>query len=467
MCHQHVVCAPLLIFSRCIFPLIQMLSRSRALVRSVPVRSFLPLRGLSTSAPLFPSKEPYSAFVPDYTPAQSSYDRLRTVSASDYELYGVAPGQVTTSPMMQRMELFIRGLQKSITSSLEAIEAANLSPSCSRTHGRTGKTFTFEPHSRNPATGMSGGGITAVLQDGAVYEKAGVNVSVLNGRMPLSRLSNMRAEHKDLDHQLSQLPPTATSEEGALFPFAVSGISLVLHPHSPKVPTVHANFRLFELTVGDRSVWWFGGGADLTPTYVVPEDARHFHGTLKAASDAADPSNGGNTAADGSGPVGPVSKGSDSSKGGELYPRFKAWADEYFRIPHRDNECRGIGGMFFDDFDSSSGMTQEQVFRYVTARGDAFCAAYFPIVRAHVGEAWTEEERRFQQLRRGRYVEFNVMYDRGTKFGLQMPKSAEVKTESILMSLPLTARFEYKHAPEAGSAEAETLDVLRNPREWA
>jgi coproporphyrinogen III oxidase len=218
---------------------------------------------------------------------------------------------------------------------------------------------------------------------------------------------------------------------------------------------------MFELTVAGRPVWWFGGGADLTPSVVVDADARHFHSVLRQASDAADPSAGGNATADGRGAAAPV------GAHGQLFPRFKTWADEYFRIKHRDNECRGIGGMFFDDLDpvATGGMSQEQLFRYVSGCGDAFCAAYFPVVRAHVAESFTEQERRFQQLRRGRYVEFNVMYDRGTKFGLQMPSSAEVKTESILMSLPLTARYEYKYQPQ-GSEETRTQDILRNPVEW-
>lgn len=410
------------------------------------------LRAFSAaSAPKFTTTEAYAPFLAEYTPRESSYARTQALSDAMYAEHAIAPGQdLATSATMRRMEVFIRQLQRTITGHLEQIESENPSPACLHTHGRAGRRFSFEPHARDPATGMRGGGVAAVLQDGAVWEKAGVNVSIMSGAMQYRALQNMRADHKALDERLR----ASGAADGAVFPFAVSGISLVLHPHSPRAPTVHANFRLFELTVAGAPVWWFGGGADLTPTLVHDADARHFHSVLRQASDAAEPAAAAAAAGQPSG-----------SK--VLFPRFKSWADEYFRIPHRDNECRGIGGIFFDDLDSAAagGASQDELFRYVTGCGDAFCAAYFPLVRAHAGEAFTEQERRFQQLRRGRYVEFNVMYDRGTKFGLQMPRSAEVKTESILMSLPLTARYEYRYEPQ-GPAETRTMDILRNPVDW-
>jgi coproporphyrinogen III oxidase len=228
--------------------------------------------------------------------------------------------------------------------------------------------------------------------------------------------------------------------------FRACGISLVLHPRSPHIPTVHANFRRIER----GNVGWFGGGADLTPSYLTPEDAVHFHRTLKTACDRHDPT---------------------------LFPRFKAWCDRYFFIPHR-GESRGLGGVFFDYLGAgaelqagepvSAGTSPveadpERGFGFVRGLGDAFLEAYLPLVERHRSESWTAEERRWQLIRRGRYVEFNLVYDRGTVFGLK----TDGRVESILMSLPNEARWEYAHEPAPGSREAAMQAALRAQRDWA
>lgn len=259
-----------------------------------------------------------------------------------------------------------------------------------------------------------GGGRSRVLQDGTVFEKAGVNVAAVEGQLHQEALAAMIAKE-----ELSTHPRR----------FAAVGLSVVVHPRSPWVPTVHCNYRYFEL---DDGRWWFGGGTDLTPAYLFEEDARHFHATLKATCDRHDAA---------------------------FYPRFKKWCDDYFQLPHR-REARGIGGIFFDDLrDRDPGV----LFAFVADCAAAFVPAYLPIVERRLGRSWGERESRWLALRRGRYVEFNLMYDRGTRFGLRTGG----RVESILMSLPLQARWEYAHEPEAGSAEAATLGVLRSPREWA
>jgi coproporphyrinogen III oxidase len=250
-----------------------------------------------------------------------------------------------------------------------------------------------------------GGGISRVLAGGRVFEKAGVNVSAVHGQL--------RPEFADT------LPGDGTA-------FFATGISLVLHPQSPRVPTVHANFRCLRR----GSARWFGGGADLTPYYPVREDAVHFHRTWKAACDRHDPG---------------------------FYPRYKKWCDEYFFLPHR-GETRGIGGIFFDQLQRGDAARD---FAFVRDAGEAFLDAYLPIVRRRRHDAWGERERQFQLLRRGRYVEFNLLYDRGTMFGLK----TDGRTESILMSLPPLVRWEYDARFDAGSEEAQLADYLR-PRDW-
>ncbi|MEE6468275.1 hypothetical protein FKM82_008238 [Ascaphus truei] len=240
-----------------------------------------------------------------------------------------------------------------------------------------------------------GGGISCVLQDSNVFEKAGVNVSVVHGHLSEEAILQMKSRGKSLK-----------TKDGKL-PFCAMGVSSVIHPKNPHVPTIHFNYRYFEIEEADgNKQWWFGGGTDLTPTYLNQEDAVHFHQTLKDACD---------------------------KHGSGLYPKFKKWCDDYFYISHR-GERRGVGGIFFDDLDSPS---KEDVFQFVQSCAKAVVPCYIPIVKKHCNDAFTPEEKLWQQLRRGRYVEFNLVYDRGTKFGLATPGS---RIESILMSLPLTAR---------------------------
>ncbi|CAB1444717.1 unnamed protein product [Pleuronectes platessa] len=216
-------------------------------------------------------------------------------------------------------------------------------------------------------------------------------------------------------------------------PFCAMGVSSVIHPKNPHIPTVHFNYRYFEIEEGDgNKQWWFGGGTDLTPVYVNKDDAFHFHNTLKEAC---------------------------NKHHSQYYPDFKKWCDRYFYIRHR-GETRGIGGIFFDDLDSPS---QEEAFNFVKSCARTVVPCYLPIVHKHLSDAFTDEEKDWQQVRRGRYVEFNLVYDRGVKFGLATPGS---RIESILMSLPLTARWEYMHEPAKGTREAEMLEVLRNPKDW-
>jgi len=252
-----------------------------------------------------------------------------------------------------------------------------------------------------------GGGRTRVLEEGALIERGGVNFSAVHG---------------------DRLPESATSRRPELAgqPFTAVGVSLVLHPWNPYVPTVHMNVRFFDA----GTAWWFGGGADLTPYYGFVEDAQHFHRTLKDACDGFDP---------------------------DHYPRFKAWCDDYFRIRHRD-EMRGVGGIFFDDLTGDWDAT----FGFTRAVGDAFLESYVPIVRRRRDTAYGDRERQWQLLRRGRYVEFNLVYDRGTLFGLQ----SGGRTESILMSMPPQAAWRYDWQPESGTPEAELVETFLQPRDW-
>jgi coproporphyrinogen III oxidase len=252
-----------------------------------------------------------------------------------------------------------------------------------------------------------GGGRTRVLARGKVFEQAGVSFSAVHGELS--------------EEFASQVPGEGRS-------FTATGISLVLHPESPMVPTVHANFRY--LTKGSKQ--WFGGGADLTPYYPDREDVIHFHrvwrdvcGRHAAVSD---------------------------------YQRFKKWCDEYFYLPHR-NEPRGVGGIFFDYLEGES----EETFAFVRDCGNSFMAAYFPIVERRKEAPYSKQQRAFQEIRRGRYVEFNLLYDRGTLFGLKTGG----RMESILMSLPPAVRWQYDFRPEPGSREAELYDYFLKPRDWA
>ena len=257
-----------------------------------------------------------------------------------------------------------------------------------------------------------GGGRTRVLRDGAVFEQAGIGFSDVSG---------------------SKLPPSATAARPELAgaTWRAVGVSLVFHPNNPHIPTTHANVRHFRAMRDGKTVaWWFGGGFDLTPFYPVDEDVLHWHRT---ARDLCEPFGG-----------------------DARYAAHKRWCDEYFFLKHR-HETRGVGGLFFDDLHEDF----ERDFAYLRAVGDGFLAAYLPIVDRRRDTPWTDVQRDFQLYRRGRYVEFNLVYDRGTLFGLQ----SGGRTESILMSLPPLVRWEYGFSPAPGSAEARLADYLR-PREW-
>jgi len=290
---------------------------------------------------------------------------------------------------------YYRDLQERILSSLEALD---------------GKAKFFrDDWSRpvNPDPGaLQGGGYTCVMQDGAVFERAGVNFSRVSGRFSEAFAATMPGEGLE---------------------FNATGISLVLHPVNPYVPTIHMNLRRLSRPSGG----WFGGGADLTPYYLDEADVRHFHRTLKGACEAH----------------------------AEVvdYPKVKAWCDDYFYLPHR-SEHRGVGGIFFDHLSDKPAET----FAFVQAAGEAFLESYLPIVERQKDQAYGEHERDWQLHRRGRYVEFNLIHDRGTTFGLKTGG----RTESILVSMPRNVRWGYRHEPEPGTPEAALLEGLK-PRDWA
>lgn len=259
----------------------------------------------------------------------------------------------------------------------------------------------------------NGGGCTRTLDDGDIFEKAGVNFSHVWG---------------------NQLPPSATQHrpELANTPFEAMGVSLVIHPRNPFVPTCHANWRFFIAeTAKNEFVWWFGGGYDLTPYYGFVEDCQHWHQTAKNACDPF---------------------------GEEIYPHFKKWCDDYFYIKHRQ-EPRGIGGLFFDDFNP---WEFDRCFALVQSVANSFIPAYQSIVARRKNCPYTQQHRDFQLYRRGRYVEFNLVYDRGTLFGLQ----SQGRTESILMSLPPLVSWKYDWHPTLGTEEAKLYDYFLKPREW-
>lgn len=255
-----------------------------------------------------------------------------------------------------------------------------------------------------------GGGGRSCVMEGQKIEKGGVMFSAVHGPLP------------EATAQAMHLPPTD---------FFATGVSIVLHPHSPMAPIIHMNVRYFETGAGR---WWFGGGIDLTPHYVVEDDARFFHQQLREVCDHFHPT---------------------------FYPDFKAKADDYFFIRHR-NETRGVGGIFFDYLDEKTGLSHQRLFDYAVAVGETFAPIYTELLRRAAPRTWGERERNWQLLRRGRYVEFNLVWDRGTKFGLE----TNGRTESILVSMPPTANWQYNYQPETGSPEAETLGWLRKGVEW-
>jgi coproporphyrinogen III oxidase len=294
---------------------------------------------------------------------------------------------------------YLQGLQDRIVGALQAED---------------GHVFLSDGWTRAPGERLRGDGLTRLVEDGGVFERGGCNFSHVMG---------------------PALPPSATQHRPDLAgaPFEAMGVSLVMHPRNPHVPTAHMNVRMFAaLPAGKDPVVWFGGGMDLTPYYGYEEDAQHFHRTCRAA-------------------LAPF--------GAELYPRFKRWCDDYFFLKHR-NEPRGVGGVFYDDF---AGLGFAQNFALTRAVGDAFIEAYLPIVQRRRDTPYGERERDFQAYRRGRYVEFNLVFDRGTLFGLQ----SGGRTESILMSMPPIVKWRYAWQPEAGTPEARLYSDFLRPRDWA
>jgi len=283
-----------------------------------------------------------------------------------------------------------------------------------------GAKFCREPYTRE----SGGGGVARVLTDGNVFEKAGVNLSVVYGQMPQEALQ--AATERGADRAGGKLEP------GQKVPFFACGLSSVMHPKNPFCPTMHFNYRYFETESG---AWWFGGGTDITPSYLDLDDMKHFHGTYKDVCDKYNP---------------------------EWYPKFKSWADDYFLIKHR-GETRGLGGIFFDDLNTEDPETH---LKFAEEALDAVPKAYVPILEKNRDKEFTEEQKQWQLLRRGRYVEFNLVYDRGTVFGLKMLGSGVGRIESILMSLPENASWLYAHEPKEGSPEAEIMEAFKQPKQW-
>jgi coproporphyrinogen III oxidase len=323
---------------------------------------------------------------------------LRAASRSGHAIVPL-PGQRTTEPMtdadnLAAVERYLRDLQDRICAALERADGA----------ARFAEDLWQRPE--------GGGGRSRVLKDGAVFEQGGVNFSRVDG---------------------ARLPPAASAHRPELAgrAWTAVGVSLVVHPRNPYVPTTHMNVRYFEARADNGDIaWWFGGGFDLTPYYPFDDDVVHWH---HVARDLCAPF------------------------GADVYAKHKRWCDDYFYLKHR-GETRGVGGLFFDDLNAWG---FERSFAYQQAVGNGFLDAYLPIVEKRKSITFMEREREFQLYRRGRYVEFNLVYDRGTLFGLQSGGRAE----SILMSLPPRVRFEYGYAPEPGSPEARLADYLR-PRDW-
>ncbi len=301
------------------------------------------------------------------------------------------------SSMKDQFFKYIHQLQDTITSKLEEVD---------------GKAKFQEDLWDRPE---GGGGRTRVIENGAVFEKGGVNISGVHGKLPDSMQKYFGVEDAD---------------------FFACGLSLVLHPTNPMVPTVHANWRYFEMYDKEGNIvdQWFGGGQDLTPYYLFEEDAKHFHKTCKTACDKHNP---------------------------EFYPKYKSRCDEYFYNAHR-NEGRGLGGLFFDYCKATDEMSMQNWYDFVTEVGDSFLEAYVPIVEKRKDLEYTKPQRNWQEIRRGRYVEFNLVHDKGTLFGLK----TNGRIESILMSLPPHVQWVYDHTPEAGSEEEKLIKVLQNPVDW-
>ena len=302
--------------------------------------------------------------------------------------------------MKNKFYQYILQLQDQIVAGLEAVE---------------GKAKFREDIWERPE---GGGGRTRVIENGEVIEKGGVNISAVHGKLPEAMQKMFNVGEAD---------------------FFACGLSLVIHPKNPMAPTVHANWRYFEmypksLSFGGVGEAWFGGGQDLTPYYLFEEDAIHFHSMCKTACDKHDP---------------------------DFYPKYKKQCDDYFWNTHR-NEARGIGGLFFDYCKESEEMSMEKWFNFVTEVGNSFLDAYVPILEKRKDLPYTEAQKNWQEIRRGRYVEFNLVHDKGTLFGLK----TNGRIESILMSLPPRVQWVYDHHPEKGSEEEKLINLLMHPKDW-
>lgn len=322
-------------------------------------------------------------------------------SAPDTLVRGTDLGTPGNEGMRRKFEAMCRTAQNDICKAIEELDG----------EGKFQEDVWERPN--------GGGGISRVLSKGKVFEKAGCSLSVVYGTMPPEAVAS--ATERGADRAKGMQP-------GERVPFFACGLSSVMHPRNPFAPTMHFNYRYFET---DGGAWWFGGGTDITPSYLDEEDMMHFHGTYKEVCDKHDPT---------------------------YYTKFKRWADDYFYIKHR-GETRGLGGIFFDD---QCDKDPEEHFAFSEAALNSVVKAYTPIVSKHKDDVFTEKQKEWQLMRRGRYVEFNLVYDRGTVFGLKTGG----RIESILMSLPETARWEYNHSPEVGSPEADIMDAFKNPREW-
>ncbi|KAG9355244.1 hypothetical protein JZ751_000082 [Albula glossodonta] len=271
-----------------------------------------------------------------------------------------------------------------------------------------------------------GGGVTAVLVEGNVFEKANVDISIVTGKVPMAGLKQL---HKSAKIATSLAETKTFAEDHTLLAVTVSS---VIHARSPHIPTYHFNLRLIVMKLADGSeVGWYGGVLDLTPSYLVEKDVTHFHRTLKQACDKHDKS---------------------------YYQHFKKRCDEYFHIPHR-GETRGVGGIFFDNL-----ALEEECFSFVQSCGEAILPAYLPVLKAHAHDTFTDQEMAWKQQRNSRYIEFNLMHDKGMKFGFKMPG---FRTESLFLTLPTIARWSHKFEPEPGSREDALMQVLHGPRDWA
>jgi coproporphyrinogen III oxidase len=310
--------------------------------------------------------------------------------------------------MKDKFYQYILTLQNQITTKLEEVDGV----------AKFREDIWERPDTSSGLSTGGGGGRTRVIENGQVFEKGGVNISAVHGKLPDSMQKMFNVGEAD---------------------FFACGLSLVIHPKSPMVPTVHANWRYFEMydnssPSGKLVGAWFGGGQDLTPYYLFEEDAKHFHQTCKTACD---------------------------NHNTEFYPKFKTQCDDYFWNTHR-NEARGIGGLFFDYCKGTEAMKMEDWFNFVTEVGNSFLDAYIPIVEKRKNLPFTAAQKTWQEIRRGRYVEFNLVHDKGTLFGLK----TNGRIESILMSLPPKVQWVYDHHPEIGSEEEKLIKVLESPVDW-